>query len=89
MCTVGLIWFRYLWFYSVFDESRECDVTGRKIVSADVQYYVCVLTDVSYADPLGPQIERPRTAARRRPDQQSAVSDEFSNEQIGDDLLPD
>jgi len=51
-------------------------------------------TDGSYVDPLGPQQERPRTAARRR-DQAPAggggggFSDEFNNEQIGDDLLPD
>jgi len=48
---------------------------------------VCVL-DGTYVDPLGPQMERPRTAARRR-DQAPVISDEFSNEQIGDDLLPD
>jgi len=48
----------------------------------------CALLDGSYVDPLGPQMERPRTAARRR-DQTSAVSDEFGNDQIGDDLLPD
>jgi len=47
----------------------------------------CV-SDGSYVDPLGPQQERPRTAARRR-DQAPVISDEFNNEQIGDDLLPD
>jgi len=45
--------------------------------------------DGSYVDPLGPQIERPRTAARRRDHLPAEISDEFNNEQIGDDLLPD
>jgi len=50
----------------------------------------CCCSDGSYVDPLGPQMERPRTAARRRgAEQSSALSDEFNNEQIGDDLLPD
>jgi len=49
---------------------------------------VCVRVDGSYVDPLGPQQERPRTAARRR-DQTAGLADEFNNEQIGDDLLPD
>jgi intraflagellar transport protein 88 len=44
-------------------------------------------TDGGYVDPLGPQAERPRTAARRRTDQ--LPLDEFSNEEIGEDLLPD
>lgn len=46
----------------------------------------CV-TDSNYVDPIGPQAERPRTAARRR-DQPSAA-DEFTNDDIADDLLPD
>ncbi|XP_043547835.1 intraflagellar transport protein 88 homolog isoform X2 [Chiloscyllium plagiosum] len=40
--------------------------------------------DASYVDPLGPQIERPRTAARRRVEE-----DEFADEELGDDLLPE
>ncbi|XP_072332932.1 intraflagellar transport protein 88 homolog [Scyliorhinus torazame] len=40
--------------------------------------------DASYVDPLGPQIERPRTAARKRVDE-----DEFADEELGDDLLPE
>ena len=40
--------------------------------------------DSSYVDPLGPQMERPRTAARRR-DQ----DDDFGDEELGDDLLPE
>ncbi|XP_023241009.1 intraflagellar transport protein 88 homolog [Centruroides sculpturatus] len=40
--------------------------------------------DASYEDPLGPQQERPKTAARRK----DPVEDEFDNEELGDDLLP-
>uniref|UniRef100_A0A4W3HLX6 Intraflagellar transport protein 88 homolog n=1 Tax=Callorhinchus milii TaxID=7868 RepID=A0A4W3HLX6_CALMI len=40
--------------------------------------------DASYVDPLGPQIERPKTAARKRVDE-----DEFADEELGDDLLPE
>ncbi|XP_048388465.1 intraflagellar transport protein 88 homolog isoform X1 [Stegostoma tigrinum] len=40
--------------------------------------------DASYVDPLGPQIERPRTAARKRVEE-----DEFADEELGDDLLPE
>ncbi|XP_065751897.1 intraflagellar transport protein 88 homolog isoform X6 [Phocoena phocoena] len=40
--------------------------------------------DASYVDPLGPQIERPRTAARKRVDE-----DDFADEELGDDLLPE
>ena len=47
--------------------------------------YDCVLTDASYQDPLGPQMERPKTAARRRDE----VLDEFGDEELGEDLLPE
>nr|XP_056714114.1 intraflagellar transport protein 88 homolog [Euleptes europaea] len=40
--------------------------------------------DASYIDPLGPQIERPKTALRRKMDE-----DEFADEELGDDLLPE
>lgn len=40
--------------------------------------------DASYVDPLGPQIERPKTAARKRVEE-----DEFADEELGDDLLPE
>ncbi|XP_062957952.1 intraflagellar transport protein 88 homolog isoform X3 [Cynocephalus volans] len=40
--------------------------------------------DASYLDPLGPQIERPKTAAKKRIDE-----DDFADEQLGDDLLPE
>ncbi|KAF5401660.1 Testicular tissue protein Li 93 [Paragonimus heterotremus] len=39
---------------------------------------------VMYNDPLGPAVERPRTAARSRPTQ-----DEFADEEIDDTMLPD
>ncbi|KAM7308163.1 intraflagellar transport protein 88 homolog isoform X1 [Ixodes scapularis] len=42
--------------------------------------------DASYEDPLGPLEQRPRTAARRRDE---VVDDEFDNEELGDDMLPE
>ncbi|XP_064489410.1 intraflagellar transport protein 88 homolog [Ornithodoros turicata] len=42
--------------------------------------------DASYEDPLGPLEQRPRTAARRR---DVAADDEFDNEVLGEDLLPE
>ena len=44
-----------------------------------------MLIDTTYADPLGPQVERPKTAARRRDD----AADDFADEELDDDLLPD
>ncbi|KAL2081102.1 hypothetical protein ACEWY4_022955 [Coilia grayii] len=40
--------------------------------------------DASYVDPLGPQMERPKTAAKKRIEE-----DEFADEELGDDLLPE
>ncbi|XP_033002192.1 intraflagellar transport protein 88 homolog isoform X2 [Lacerta agilis] len=40
--------------------------------------------DASYIDPLGPQAERPKTALRKKVDE-----DEFADEELGDDLLPE
>ncbi|XP_018410189.1 PREDICTED: intraflagellar transport protein 88 homolog [Nanorana parkeri] len=40
--------------------------------------------DVSYTDPLGPQVERPKTAAKRRVEEE-----EFADEELGEDLLPE
>uniref|UniRef100_A0A8C0WJX6 Intraflagellar transport protein 88 homolog n=1 Tax=Castor canadensis TaxID=51338 RepID=A0A8C0WJX6_CASCN len=40
--------------------------------------------DASYVDPLGPQLERPKTAAKKRLD-----DDYFADEELGDDLLPE
>ncbi|KAG7265292.1 hypothetical protein CRUP_032445 [Coryphaenoides rupestris] len=40
--------------------------------------------DASYVDPLGPQTERPKTAAKKR-----AEESDFADEELGDDLLPD
>ena len=40
--------------------------------------------DTSYADPLGPAPERPRTSGVR-----GAREEEFEDEEIGDDLLPE
>ncbi len=42
--------------------------------------------DASYSDPLGPMPERPRTSAGNRGGNQE---DEFADEEIGDDLLPE
>lgn len=43
-----------------------------------------VFTDASYSDPLGPQMERPKTAAARKQD-----NDDLFDEDVGDDLLPE
>ncbi|XP_072542134.1 intraflagellar transport protein 88 homolog [Salminus brasiliensis] len=40
--------------------------------------------DASYVDPLGPQIERPKTSAKKRTEE-----DDFADEELGDDLLPE
>ncbi|KAA0715858.1 Intraflagellar transport protein 88 -like protein [Triplophysa tibetana] len=40
--------------------------------------------DASYVDPLGPQIQRPKTAAKKRNEE-----DDFADEELGDDLLPE
>ena len=42
--------------------------------------------DSSYSDPLGPAPERPRTSAGNR---LKNNEDEFDDEEIGDDLLPE
>ncbi|KAL2311028.1 hypothetical protein Nmel_002715 [Mimus melanotis] len=41
-------------------------------------------TNASYVDPLGPQPERPKTAARKRTEE-----DDFADEELGEDLLPE
>nr|XP_002129474.1 intraflagellar transport protein 88 homolog [Ciona intestinalis] len=41
--------------------------------------------DASYSDPLGPAVERPKTAARSRTDN----NDDFDDVEIDDNLLPD
>ena len=40
--------------------------------------------DANYIDPLGPQMERPKTAAKVR-----NMDDEFADEELGEDLLPE
>ncbi|CAH8857170.1 unnamed protein product [Trichobilharzia szidati] len=40
--------------------------------------------NIVYNDPLGPSVERPRTAARSRP-----IQDEFADEEVDENLLPD
>ncbi|KAE8299755.1 Intraflagellar transport protein 88-like protein [Larimichthys crocea] len=40
--------------------------------------------DASYVDPLGPQMERPKTGLKRR-----VEDDNFADEELGDDLLPE
>uniref|UniRef100_A0AAV2JVU1 Intraflagellar transport 88 homolog n=1 Tax=Knipowitschia caucasica TaxID=637954 RepID=A0AAV2JVU1_KNICA len=39
--------------------------------------------DASYVDPLGPQMERPKTGVKKRQE------DDFEDEELGDDLLPE
>ena len=45
----------------------------------------CNFSDPNYVDPLGPQMERPKTAAKRR----DLEFDEFADEELGEDLLPE
>lgn len=40
--------------------------------------------DAFYVDPLGPQMERPKTGAKKR-----LEDDDFEDEVLGDDLLPE
>nr|XP_020474551.1 intraflagellar transport protein 88 homolog isoform X3 [Monopterus albus] len=40
--------------------------------------------DASYVDPLGPQMERPKTGVKKRVEE-----DDFADEELGDDLLPE
>ncbi|KYO44884.1 intraflagellar transport protein 88 homolog isoform X2 [Alligator mississippiensis] len=40
--------------------------------------------DASYIDPLGPQAERPKTAVRKKTE-----DDDFADEELGEDLLPE
>ncbi|XP_056895277.1 intraflagellar transport protein 88 homolog isoform X3 [Takifugu flavidus] len=40
--------------------------------------------DAFYVDPLGPQMERPKTGAKKR-----VEDDDFEDEELGDDLLPE
>ncbi|KAJ8314794.1 hypothetical protein KUTeg_006944 [Tegillarca granosa] len=42
-------------------------------------------TDANYQDPLGPQMERPKTAATRN----ARGDDDLFDEDVGDDLLPE
>lgn len=44
----------------------------------------CPRADAFYVDPLGPQMERPKTGAKKR-----AEDDDFEDEVLGDDLLPE
>uniref|UniRef100_K1QZL1 Intraflagellar transport protein 88 homolog n=1 Tax=Magallana gigas TaxID=29159 RepID=K1QZL1_MAGGI len=53
----------------------------RKSIVTDLGF---VFTDASYSDPLGPQMERPKTAAARKQD-----NDDLFDEDVGDDLLPE
>ena len=41
--------------------------------------------DSTYSDPLGPMPDRPRTSVGGR----NVLDDEFADEEIGDDLLPE
>lgn len=47
-------------------------------------FFFVDFVDGSYVDPLGPLAERPKTAAKRRDD-----IDEFADEELGEDMLPE
>lgn len=40
--------------------------------------------NVTYSDPLGPEVERPKTASRSR-----HMHDEFADEELDENMLPD
>ena len=44
-----------------------------------------LFADASYSDPLGEAPARPKTAGHRAP----VIEDEFGDEELGDDLLPE
>jgi len=46
-----------------------------------------LFTDASYSDPLGPLAERPHTSVGRK--SQHHLEDEFGDEELGEDLLPE
>lgn len=60
------------------------------IISPSVMSSHCVsistFLDATYADPLGEAPARPKTAGRQR---HQPVEDEFGDEELGDDLLPE
>ena len=73
--------------------SRDLKSSGGNLLEEDEEsfndYKPTPITkiDTSYNDPLGPAPERPRTSAGNRG---AAINDdEFADEEIGDDLLPE
>jgi intraflagellar transport protein 88 len=44
------------------------------------------IAETNYLDPLGPQAQRPKTAA---PQRGANVMDAFDDEELGDDMLPE
>lgn len=62
---------------------RSCST---KLVHTFFSILLYFLIDASYSDPLGDAPARPKTAARRNP---QPAEDEFGDEELGDDLLPD
>lgn len=57
---------------------------GAQDISKPVKPLFLSCVDASYVDPLGPQMERPKTGAKRR-----VEDDDFADEELGDDLLPE
>ncbi|CAH1961917.1 unnamed protein product [Acanthoscelides obtectus] len=59
-------------------------IQSHNSASSNESLYGQQTADASYSDPLGPQPVRPRTGAGRPLD-----FDDFANEELGDDLLPE
>lgn len=56
---------------------------GGRVPARQVETFLWC-ADASYVDPLGPQTERPKTGAKKR-----VEGDDFADEELGDDLLPE
>lgn len=67
---------------SGFAQPSAGEFTFFALIVKDVKLYF--LLDATYSDPLGPQPFRPRTGAGKPLD-----FDDFGNEELGDDLLPE
>uniref|UniRef100_A0A7M4F3D1 Intraflagellar transport protein 88 homolog n=1 Tax=Crocodylus porosus TaxID=8502 RepID=A0A7M4F3D1_CROPO len=71
---------------SLFTKGERLSVKLRSLSGANEPYESSSNKeiDASYVDPLGPQAERPKTAIRKKTEE-----DDFADEELGEDLLPE